>query len=246
MKVASLKKKPEERRYNLTERIYRQLKNEIFDFKLLPAERFTESEVAERMHASRTPVREALMRLSREGFVSVSFRSGWQVEPFDFEQFEQLYEVRIVLEMEAVKRLCEMSPAPDLTHLKDIWLVPEHEKLSNGPAVCELDEQFHMTLVEATGNRELARIHHDICERLRIVRRIDFTQSARLIATYQEHAEILRAIIKRRSDAASMMLKTHIEASKAEVRKITLHMLHSAREQQHSASSNVANKGENP
>lgn len=238
--------KSSERRYNLTERIYRQLKNDIFDFKLLPAERFTENEIAERMKASRTPVREALLRLSREGFVSVSFRSGWQVEPFNFEQFEQLYEVRIVLELDAIRRLCEMSPAPNLEDMKEIWLVPEDKRLDNGPIVCDLDEQFHTTLVAATGNRELARIHNDVCERLRIVRRIDFTQEARLTATYQEHAEILRAIIKRRSDAAALLLKTHIEASKAEVRKITLHMLHSAREQQLDAQSKVNQEDVNP
>src|SRR5690606_18767805 len=116
-------KKPEEARTNLTERIYQKLKEDIFSFRLLPGDRFTENEIAERMAASRTPVREALTRLQREGFVDVSFRSGWQVKPFDFRQFEDLYDVRIVLEMAAVKRLCEMEPGPNLEDLKRIWLV---------------------------------------------------------------------------------------------------------------------------
>jgi DNA-binding FadR family transcriptional regulator len=64
-----------ERRQNLTERIYLQLKQSIFDFQLLPGDRFTESEIADLVAASRTPVREALTRLQREGFVEVSFRS---------------------------------------------------------------------------------------------------------------------------------------------------------------------------
>src|SRR5690606_32315828 len=93
-----------EPRQNLTERIYQQIKQDIFSFRLLPGDRFTENEIAERVAASRTPVREALTRLQREGFVEVSFRSGWQVKPFDFRQFEDLYDVRIVLEMAAVKR----------------------------------------------------------------------------------------------------------------------------------------------
>jgi DNA-binding GntR family transcriptional regulator len=108
------KKKADEPRTNLTERIYQTIKDDIFSFRLLPGDRFSENEIAERVAASRTPVREALARLQREGFVDVSFRSGWQVKPFDFKQFEQLYDVRIILELAAVKKLCEMEPAPNL------------------------------------------------------------------------------------------------------------------------------------
>lgn len=221
-----------ERRENLTERIHRDLKQQIFDFRLLPGDRFSENEMAAQMQVSRTPVREALMRLQREGFVEVSFRSGWQVRPFDFEQYEQLYDVRIVLEMAAVRRLCEMQPAPDLQALQAIWLVPAGQRLDDGPQVCALDERFHQQLVEATGNAEMARIHHDLTERLRIVRRIDFTKAPRIQATYDEHAAILRNILARRADEAQRLLRVHIEESKAEVRKITLHMIFSARQQQ--------------
>ncbi|MCL5042277.1 MAG: GntR family transcriptional regulator [Gammaproteobacteria bacterium] len=217
------------KRQNLTERIYQALKTRIFDFQLLPGDRFSENEVADSMQASRTPVREALTRLQREGFVEVAFRSGWQVRPFDFEQYEQLYDLRIVLELAAVKRLCEMQPGPDLAQLQASWLVPDSEQLDHGPTVCAMDERFHEQLVEATGNREMARIHHDVTERLRIVRRIDFTKRPRIEASYREHAEILRNIMQRRTDAAQQLLKTHIEDSKAEVRKITLHMIHQAR-----------------
>jgi DNA-binding GntR family transcriptional regulator len=226
------KKKADEPRQNLTERIYQQIKQDIFTFRLLPGDRFSENEIAERVAASRTPVREALTRLQREGFVEVSFRSGWQVKPFDFNQFEQLYDVRIVLELAAVKKLCEMEPAPNLEDLKRIWLVRPEDRLEDGPTVSALDERFHEQLVEATGNTEMARIHHDITERLRIVRRIDFTQKKRVEATYDEHAKILRTIIERRAEDVRSYLKTHIEASKSEVRKITLHMLYEAKNMQ--------------
>ncbi|PUA30146.1 MAG: GntR family transcriptional regulator [Cellvibrio sp. 79] len=225
------KKKSEEPRTNLTERIYQIIKDDIFSFRLLPGDRFSENEIAERVAASRTPVREALARLQREGFVDVSFRSGWQVKPFDFKQFEQLYDVRIILELAAVKKLCEMEPGPNLEDLKRIWLVKPEDRLEDGPTVCALDERFHEQLIEATGNMEMARIHHDITERLRIIRRIDFTQRNRIEATYDEHAKILRTIMERRAEDVKSYLKTHIEASKAEVRKITLHMLYEAQQQ---------------
>lgn len=224
------KKKIDVPRTNLTERIYQQIKQDIFTFRLLPGDRFSENEIAERVAASRTPVREALSRLQREGFVEVSFRSGWQVKPFDFNQFEQLYDVRIVLELAAVKKLCEMEDSSRLEDLKRIWLVKPEDRLEDGPTVCALDERFHEQLVEATGNSEMARIHHDLTERLRIIRRIDFTQRNRIEATYDEHAKILRTIIERRTEEAKTLLKTHIEASKSEVRKITLHMLYEAQQ----------------
>ncbi len=217
---------------NLTERVYRKLKAEIFSFRLLPGERFTESEVATLTSASRTPVREALTRLQREGFVSVAFRSGWQVSPFEFAQFEQLYDVRIALEMAAVASLCSaQTPAglDALDALKAIWLVEPASRLSDGPTVCALDERFHEQLVEATGNLEMARIHHDVSERLRIVRRLDFTQSSRIEATYLEHCALLASILARDCNRAQALLRRHIQESKAEVRQITLHTLYEAR-----------------
>jgi DNA-binding GntR family transcriptional regulator len=215
---------------NLADRIYNQLKQDIFEFRLLPGDRFSENEIAERVQASRTPVREALFRLQREGYVDVLYRSGWQIRPFDFKSFEDLYDVRIIIETAAVKRLCEMeAPPATLNDLKQIWLVSAGERLSDGATVSQLDERFHEMLVEATGNFEMAQMHHAVTERIRIIRRLDFTKPPRIDATYAEHGKILRAVLQRRADQSQLLLKTHIEESKAEVRKITVHMLHTAR-----------------
>ncbi len=95
----------------LAEKVYQALKHDIFDFRLMPGDRFSENEIAERLSVSRTPVRQALFWLEREGYVEVWFRSGWQVRPFDFAYFEALYDFRIVLEREAVRRLCAHAAA---------------------------------------------------------------------------------------------------------------------------------------
>ena len=99
-----------------------------------------------------------------------------------------------------------------------------------------LDEQFHATLVRSAGNAEIARVHWDVTERIRIVRRLDFTRADRVEATYTEHGKLLRAIIQRKLDQAQLLLRSHIEQSKAEVRKITLATLHEARQRGASAS----------
>ncbi|HEX2827026.1 MAG TPA: GntR family transcriptional regulator [Burkholderiales bacterium] len=209
--------------------VYERIKRDIFDFSLLPGDRFTETEVAERAGVSRTPVREALYRLEREGYIQVSSRNGWSVKPFDFAAFENLYDVRVILELAAVRKVCDLPHTPGLDILCATWLVPAGERLRDPQAVCALDEAFHERLVAAAGNPELARIHGDVSERIRIIRRLDFTQTTRIDATYEEHAGILRNVMRRRVDQAHLLLRSHIDASKAVVRQITLHRLHSAR-----------------
>ena len=211
------------------ENAYRRIKAAIFDFVLLPGQGFTETDIAAQLAMSRTPVREALFRLELEGYVQVAFRSGWSVSPFDFKKLEELYDLRVVLECTAVDRLCAAEPMPDLGMLKAVWLVPEKERNAETAEVAALDEAFHAALVSAAGNHEMARVHADVTDGIRIVRRLDFTQPPRITATYDEHAKILRAVLARRADAAKLMLRSHIEASRAEVRKITIHKLHSAR-----------------
>jgi DNA-binding GntR family transcriptional regulator len=210
--------------------VYERLKQDIFDFRLLPGDRFTETEISERTHASRTPVREALYRLERDGYLEVMFRAGWRVKPFDFRQFEELYDLRVVLETTAVRRLSEADARPELDALRRVWNVPADERETAMREVARLDEAFHAALVASAGNREMSRVHAEVTERIRIIRRLDFTKAPRIDATYQEHAKILRAIAQRRADQAALLLRAHVEASKAEVRKITLHMLHEARE----------------
>ena len=214
---------------SLADSVYRGIKQNIFDFRLLPGDRFTENEIATRLHVSRTPVREALYRLEREGYLQVQFRSGWNVRELDFRQFDDLYDLRIALETACVRTLCDRPEAPSLNELKSIWLVVPKRRLRDGEQVCALDEAFHGTLVAATGNREMARCHQEVTERIRLLRRLDFTAEGRIIATYQEHAQILRAILQQRADRAIDLLRNHIETSKTEVKKISLHKLYSAR-----------------
>ena len=130
-------------------------------------------------------------------------------------------------------RLCEWpageTPAA-LAALNRFWT--EAPRLADGQVVSQHDEQFHQALVAAAGNGEMARIHRELTEKIRIIRRLDFTQQARVDATYREHAAILQAILQRQSGVAQALLGEHIAVSKAEVRKITLHMLHQARAQQ--------------
>ncbi len=217
-------------RHNLAEQVYADLKAQLQAFRLLPGDRFSEAELGARLGVSRTPVREALQRLRTEGLLDVDSKNGWSVQAINFKQLEQLYDLRVVLEVASVARLCaKAEAAPELEALKAIWLLPSAERSSDGSEVGAWDEQFHATLVRAAGNAEIARVHWDVTERIRIVRRLDFTRADRISATYTEHAKILRCVMQRKADQAQFLLRSHIEQSKTEVRKISLAALHEAR-----------------
>ena len=161
------------------------------------------------------------------------FRSGWRVLPFDFDQFEELYDLRQVLETTAVHRLCEGAikiDQPQLDAFAAIWLVSPTLRSQDAVQVAQWDEAFHCSLVAAAGNAEMARVHRDVTDRIRVIRRLDFTTQPRIDATYEEHEKILHAIQQKRGDQASLLLRTHIQTSRAEVRKITLHQVHLARQ----------------
>jgi len=225
-------------RANLAEQVYARLKAELHDFRWVPGDRFSEAEIGQRLGVSRTPVREALFRLRNEGFLDVESKTGWFVQPIDFQRIDQLYDLRIVLELAAVDRLvARRDDPPGLEPLKAVWLVPASERLTDPRTVGQLDEAFHAALVASAGNAEMSRVHQDVTDRIRIVRRLDFTRVDRIEATYAEHAKVLRAIIQRKGDQARLLLRSHIEQSKMEVRKITLHTLHEARQRVHATES---------
>ncbi len=232
-KARSMQRKSSE---SLSERVYQRLKNDIFDFKLMPAERFTESELATAYAVSRTPIRQALYRLQQEGYVEVSFRSGWQIRPLNFQYYEQLYDVRILLEQHAVQILCQQQAQardsrqilPALQPLFETWMIEPAQYLRDLKTLSQLDEDFHCQLLQAAGNREMARIHLELSEKIRIIRRLDFLKADRIQATYAEHQQLLQLILAQDSVQALAHLEAHIRHSRDAVRQISLEILSTA------------------
>ena len=187
-----------------------------------------------RYGVSRTPVRAALYRLKHEGYFEVQFRSGWSVKPFDFVRFDELYDLRAMLEITAVERLCQMGEPP-LETLANIWLRPPELRENDPKVVAQLDEDFHCMLVDAAGNREMTRVNAEVTEKIRVLRRFGFLTQERIDTTYEEHSKLLKLIQNHRGPEALILLRAHIVHNKMEARKITIHMLHEARESSLSA-----------
>ena len=217
---------------SLAEHAYTEIKQKIFNFEMMPGDLISEGNLAKLVSVSRTPLRQALQQLQHGGFIRAIPKIGWQVATLDFDKFDELYDFRILIELNAVKCLC-ISEQDNLilNELQKIWLVPKSRRNMNTLEVGMLDEQFHTSLVKASGNEEMLKTHSEITERIKIVRRLDFTKNNRIHDTYDEHTQIIKAIMKRKTSEVQKLLKNHIEQSKIEVRKITVGMLQEAKKQ---------------
>lgn len=213
---------------NLSELIFQKIKNDIFNFALKPGSRFTETELAELYDVSRTPVRQALYRLQQDGFVKVHFRSGWEVKPLDFKEYEELYDLRILLECYAIEKLCHMEHQQLIESLQasvNLWCISSEQYLRDLKTMSIQDEAFHCQLVQAAGNRVMEKVHDEVSEKIRMIRRLDFSKESRIEATYAEHQYILNLILVHDHEQATKAIRHHIQQSKEEVKKITLEML---------------------
>jgi DNA-binding GntR family transcriptional regulator len=216
---------------SLADDAYATIKQKIFSFELLPGDLISEGNLVRLLQVSRTPLRQALQRLQYEGFLNAIPKIGWQISPLDFNKLDELYDFRILIESHAIKLLCDKACSHEpLNELVKIWLCEPSHRIQDGEKVGILDENFHHQLVKIAGNQEMLRMHQEISERIRIVRRLDFTKENRIQETYDEHAKILKAILDRRGAEAKRLLNSHIDQSKIEVRKITLAAMHEVKE----------------
>ncbi len=216
----------------LGQAVYERIKEDIFEFRMAPGQRYSEQELANKLGVSRTPLRFALHVLAREGYLDrVGGHAGWLVKPFELGYYEDLYDFRTQIELIAVRRLCAMDPAPDLSELCAFWRVARRARVMDGKTVAREDEKLHSTLVALAGNKEMLRTHADLTERIRIIRRLDFIDEGRIKAAFDEHDKILGALLARKAGDAEMLIKAHIGSSRAEIRHITLHRLSLATQQ---------------
>lgn len=215
-----------EEKSTLTQSVYNRLKDAIFDFAMLPGQRYAEQALAEMFQVSRTPLRLALHLLAHEGFMqNIGGHAAWQVTPLNLAFYEDLYDFRLEIEGIALRRACKTELTKELAALRAVWAVPKRRRETDGTKVGLLDEAFHRDLVALAGNQAMLRSFNEITERIRIIRRLDFTSAKRIEATYDEHTAILNAVGERHAGEAERLMRLHIETSRIEIRRITLHHL---------------------
>ncbi len=142
---------------SLSEETYRRMRDAIVHGDLRPNERLIEVELAERMETSRTPVRDALQRLSTEGLVR-SRRRGWIVHEHSRDEIAEIYEVRAALEGFSAFLAATRATDEQIAHL--VALERDAETLVSAPrqALVEANDAFHDALIDAARNDRLRQL----------------------------------------------------------------------------------------
>ena len=198
-------------------RVYAQVRQMAVDYDFKPEQRINEVELAARLNVSRTPVREALNRLVVEGLITLVPNKGFHCRRFDADQILNLFEVRAVLEVAAVRLACDRAGDKALADLKASWADVVGRSADLSPAeLTEQDEAFHARIAALSANDELARVLKGIDPGIRFVRRIEIENPARRKTTLSEHGAIARALVKRDPVQAAKLMDEHIKQSVAD------------------------------
>jgi DNA-binding GntR family transcriptional regulator len=178
--------------------------------------RLVEERLGRAVGVSRTPVREALLRLHAEGLVTRHPGGGYAPTVPNIARISELYEVRGALERSGLARPRRTGIAHDanvLASLRDEWQALAAAAPEPNPGFVEHDERFHVRLAEASGNQELALLLTRVNDRIRMVRMRDFLTADRITATVDEHLGLLDLVITGDLDGALAAYDDHLQAS---------------------------------
>jgi DNA-binding GntR family transcriptional regulator len=145
-----------EKRSILMEQVANQIREAIKSSKLKPGDRLIETELANSMQIGRNTVREAIRYLEKEGLVTTAPFKGAYVSEFDQKDLDELYELRILLEELAIKKLVKNLNKEKITKLESVIdTMKEVSKTGSVEEIIAADLSFHQTICELSGNRRL-------------------------------------------------------------------------------------------
>ena len=190
---------------------YLRLLAELRDGRLNPGDRLRETDLAERLGVSRTPVREAIRQLETDGIVTHVPRHGATIRRLDYAEVMELYEMRAVLEGTAARLAARAASDIEIEELTD--MNRQMAQLGNAPEAFILNRQFHAALLDAAKNRFLTRSIHALQKALMILGPTTLTQPDRAEQAAEEHFDVLDAIRARDGSLAEAAMRAHIEAA---------------------------------
>jgi len=190
---------------------YRVIKEEILSCRLRPGEVLRMEPYTRRLGLSRTPVREAILRLEREGFVEIHPRLGTLVSRLDLRQIREMYQVRSLLEGAAARQVAGTIPPARIAALEEelrSYTLGEDADLK---AISQSGVKVHQLIVESCENRVLARMTESLHEHFRRFRTLSLEIPAKVLSSHQDHLAILDALKRGDGEAAQRLIHRHFE-----------------------------------
>jgi DNA-binding GntR family transcriptional regulator len=202
---------PEDSELTQGQGAYRRLLDDIRTGTLAPGVRLRETDLADRLGISRTPVREAIRQLEADGLVVHLPRQGATIRSLDHAEVVELYEMRAVLEGTAARLAARAASDIELAELAalnaDLAAAP------SGPPAREVNRQFHRMLLEAARNRFLLKAVSALQKTLLILGPTTLADPSRATAAVAEHAAVLAALQARDGAGAEAAMRAHVDAA---------------------------------
>lgn len=196
--------------------VYQALRSRVLGGELPTRTRLREERLAADLGVSRTPVREALVRLHSDRLVTRHPDGGYQVSEPDLASLRDLYEVRISLELRGLTRTLETDTRHDigiLEPLRDHWRRLRTDPPEPDPRFVEVDESFHVALSRSAGNEILTDLLETVNARIRGVRLYDFLSQDRIDLTIAQHLGIVEAVLAGDVPEAVTLMRRHVGVS---------------------------------
>ncbi|QNB48031.1 FCD domain-containing protein [Thermanaerosceptrum fracticalcis] len=198
----------------LGEMVYESLRDAIINQVLKPGERLMETELAEEMGVSRTPVREAIRKLEQEGYVVMIPRKGAYVAGLSIKDIHEVFEIRGALESLAAGLAAERATQEEIEEMeRNIVLEASHFESNDLIKTIEVDTKFHELIFKASKNDRLLGMISNLREQVQRFRTTTLAVSGRLKFALEEHRRIVEAIAARDVQLAQQMAKDHIESA---------------------------------
>jgi DNA-binding GntR family transcriptional regulator len=183
----------------------------IISGELEPGEIYSATVLADRLGVSPTPVREAMLDLANAGLVEAVRNRGFRVLTPDERDLDEIGELRLMVEVPATRLVVERASEEELSALErvvaDLESTAEEADLAG---FLLADREFHIGLLEMTGNRRLVRLVDQLRDQTRLIGLKALAESRRLTESAREHREILEALQARDADRVEELMRVHI------------------------------------
>lgn len=196
----------------LRELVFENIRQAIVKGIFAPGERLMEIQLADDLGVSRTPVREAIRKLELEGFVVMIPRRGTYVANLSIKDINDVYEIRISLDVLAAGLAAERIEPEELEELNRLLLeITKASASGSMEKIVKLDTAFHDVLYKASRNDRLRNIINNLREQITGIRGTSMRYPGRLADTIEEHRALVDSIAARDSEKAQAAARIHLE-----------------------------------
>lgn len=198
------------------DRAYAFTKGRVLDSTFAGGELITEGEVADALGMSRTPVREAFLRLEGEGLLRLYPKRGALVVPVSVGEVEAVMETRMLVERFALDKVLAAGAAPAIAAELDAAIAEQEVRAAEGDAdgFVAVDREFHTTFVTAAGNPIVTGLYDSLRDRQqRMIITSLLIDSKRIASILVEHRALTEAIRAGELDRAQTVLEAHLRGT---------------------------------